>query len=264
MGERMRSLYRVATLSSLIIILPVLNVWAEAVKLPIQTTYSIDSSSSEVETILRKDKSKNPLIEKYLFSTVAKALEKVPSISNVVFVPGDETETENNWSSYIRKKRESFAYVNLNMNTQVSMLFKISEERRVCKTVVKEEVEENDDDIDRFYSGGSSGCNINSLKSEVTISGPISIYGTYASNINVDTILKDRQKIKISVESNYSKEFVMNTEFSILSSSFEEKLMTFFKVFQYKPMIGSTFTRRQLLVGVARALRTINEGVLEL
>ncbi len=245
------------------LLLSVLNLQAQDKVIPIQTSYSISTDSSSVTTILTEDKSKDELINKYLFPEVEKVLIKNPLVSNVAFVPGMETSTEYSWANYITKKRESFAYVNIDVGSQISFLFKITEELRVCKTGTKDEKNVVVDE----WSGTSSSttsCDINSLQTNVKIEGPVAVYGTYASQYDVGTLLKDRQEITVTLNKNWSKQFQMVTRFRINSSSFEDGLIRFFEAFQIKSMIGDHFTRKQLLVGVARAMRTINEGMLEL
>jgi len=243
------------------------NAQAEEAKLTKETSYEINAFEGTTKTIIRDDTSKQSLIESYLFTKVAKALEKTSQVKSVVFVPGAEKSEDYSWASYTSKVRESYAYVNIDLNTQVSLLFKVKEELRKCKTEVKSETttssEVADDDFEDWGTD-SSACDIHSLKSEVVVEGPIAVYGTFASSVDVNNLLKDRQKLKISIETNFSKELQMQSTFEILSSSFEENLLKMFEAFQFKPMIGDNFTRRKLLVGIARAMRNINERVLEL
>lgn len=234
---------------------------AEESKLPMESTYRINSGNSEVTTIVRNDKTKETLIRNFIFPVVGEALKTIPQVSNVVFVPGKETKEDYSWANYTTIKRESFAYINLSLSSQVSLLFKVNEELRKCKSKeTKRETSGSDD-----WSGSSSNeCDITALKSEVTVEGPIAVYGTFVSSVDVNRLLKKKQNLTVSVKLNYSQEFEMETNFNILSSSFEESLMKFFEVFHFTSQIGENFSRRQLLVGVARAMRNINEKVLEL
>jgi hypothetical protein len=226
-----------------------------------QTTYAVTDQGTTVTTLLTEDKSKSKMINSYLFPVIEKTLKKNPIVSNVVFVPGVESKTDNSWSDYITKKRESYAYVNINMNSQISLMFKVVEELRVCKANKKSKSTDQSS-FDEWAS--PSGCGLSVLKSSVEIKGPVAVYGTYVSNINVDSLLNEKQELSFSVSTNFNEQFQIESSFKILSSSFEEGLVKFLEVFNFKTGIAQHFSRRQLLVGVSRSLRTINEGVLGL
>ena len=235
-----------------------LNVQAATRGLSIETSYSLHTTGNQVETVLRKDHEQWKLIKEHIFPKAIESLEAMPYISNIVFVPGEESKLEYSWANYITKRRESYVYVNLDIASQVTFLFKVSEDLRECKVSIAQKdpssVEDEED----------SPCNIHSLKSEAVIEGPIAVYGNFVSNVDTQSLLKNKQSFTISAQTNYSKEFVFKTSFKILTSSFEESLVKFLDVFHIKSLMVGHFTRRQLLLGTARALRTFNEKVLSL
>ena len=237
--------------------------------------YSINSSSSSVTITQEKSDQLDELSKNYLFDKIRVALLKSPYILGVQFTKGLETKEDNKWSKYRTIKRTSKAYINLSLPAKFSILVDVEEEYRKCKTNLPKEAKSSYSRHDA-YSYGSSECKDSDLRSEVVINGPLAVYSSFASYINPTELLKEKQSLSWTLSHHYSGDKMkFEGEFDIKSDSFEKGIFKFMQLSNINfsgPLdislsgqaVSQQVTRKDILVGIARTLKRINEEVVGL
>jgi|GEM_PF-6941209 len=245
-------------------------VFAEETK----TTYSISGSSATVTTVVKKaSEEKEKLMRSYLFDKIADKLKAFPMVTAVEY--NKETKGEISSSSYMdywELKRSYPVMIHLSLPTSVTMMVKVQESYRKCKSPAEKAASLSTPvgrDYEDYHSGGSSSdqtvdC---SLQSSVSIKGPFAVYGNFASSVNVDRLLKEKQIISYEVSRDWMDKTSMKVEgkFSIESELFDRNLLKFLDAFNLKVTDSDSkvMTRNNILLGIARVLRVNNERVVE-
>lgn len=234
----------------------------------LKTTYAINGSQSTVTTAVTKASAEHEqLMRIFLFPTVAKKLRSLPNVTGVEFdnsIKG--TVSGSSWTDYWEIKRVFPAIVHLSLPTTVTMMFKIEESFRKCKSPPEKAASDSDD----AWSGSGSGVDIMvdcALQSSVKIKGPYAVYGNFASTVNFEKLLREKQNISIEVQRHCSDKTSMKIEsrFTIESEFFDENLARFLEIFNVSLDVGSkSSARNQLLLGIARILRLQNERMVAL
>lgn len=215
----------------------------------LETAYNIGNAAAESKTTIKGDLSKEKFLRGFLFSQVRKALENTAYISSIQETEGRESKDEPSWVDYVVFKKNQHIFVNLNLPTKVAMMFAVEQAYRECKPAAK--------------GSESTEC---SLSSAVTIKGPMTVYGNYASNVKVERLMQDKQELIIELTRSFDKQdLIFSSKFNINSSLFEENLYKFMEFFGVAPEDKSpvALTRQRLLLGVARYMRQVNERILE-
>lgn len=233
----------------------------------VKSQYSISSDSTTVTTTAAASSALDKEIENYMFPTVRKALEGTAYIGSIVQTKGEESKEANKWWDYELFKRKTNAFVTFTLQSPITLLFEVEENYRRCipgKEVASDE---------SGYS--SSSC---SKQAVVSIKGPIAVYGNFATAINPDALLRNKQDLEITFSRSYDKkDSVVATRFNIKSVSFDESLSRFFSIFsipiftsQNDVSIGNGLldkvspltSRQKLMLGVSRIARQANERML--
>ncbi len=232
----------------------------------VKSQYSISSDATTVTTTAAGSTVLDKEIEGFMFPTLRRALEGSAFIGSIVQTKGAEVKETNKWWDYELFKRKTNAFVTFTLQSPITLLFEIEESFRRCipgKEVASDE------------SGYSSSC---SKQAVVTIKGPISIYGNYATAINADALLRNKQELELTFSRSYDKkDAVVATRFNVKSVSFDESLSRFFSVFnipiftsQNDVSVGNGLldkispltSRQKLMLGIARIARQANERML--
>ncbi len=112
---------------------------------------------------------------------------------------------------------------------------------------------------------GSNGGLLASVS--VKVRGPFAVYGNFASSVNVEKLLKEKQTISYEVARDWSDKTSMRLEgrFMIDSELFDRNLLKFLDAFNLKisDQDSKVVTRNNILLGIARVLRMNNERVVE-
>jgi hypothetical protein len=237
----------------------------------IKTTYAISSDMATVTSTIANGIPLESKMKDYLFQSFRQSLLNTAFVSSVTQTKGTETSESSQWYDYDTKKRSSHAFVSLALNAQLTMLFQIEESYRSCRPPKGLPV------IDDETGVAVSGC---TLQSSFTVRGPISVYGNFASSVNADALLRNKQEFTLTMEkSGTTPEATLTSHFSIKSVAFDESLSRFFRVFNI-PMFVSRDTdvgiggalldkispltsRQQLLLGISRITRQSNERMLK-
>ncbi len=220
---------------------------ANAAKL--ETTYVITSASAEAKTTVHQDLSKEKFLKTFLFADLRKALENTAYVSSIQETEATTSRDELSWPDFIAIKRKRHAFVNLNLPTKVALMVSIEEVYRQCKPAVKN------------ADGTSTEC---SLSSSVTVTGPLTVYGNYASNVKIEKLMQNKQDLFIEFTKT-DEGLLLSTRFNINSNSFEESLYKFLAFFgvSIEDKSPVALTRGRLLTAVVRYMRQMNERVLE-
>ena len=237
----------------------------------LKTTYSISNEQTAVTT-LAKDVGRKyeKQLDTYLFPSFKKALQEMAFVSSITQTKGEESSETNNWSDYETKKRKSHAFINLSLQSPLTLLFEIEESYRTCKATKP---------VSSGYEEGSSSSTTCSKQAELTVRGPISVYGNYANSINVDALLRNKQEVNLTLSKSYdNKDTNLVSRFQIKSVTFDESLARFFRIFNIPVFVSnggeigygnglldkvSPLTSRQrLMLGISRVARTANERML--
>jgi hypothetical protein len=238
----------------------------------LKTTYSIYSDSTTVTTLAEKSNKYDRHAEGFLFPLFRTGLQNMAYVTSLIQTQGTESSEVNQWWDYELKKKKSHAFLNLALQTPLTLLFEIEESYRKCKApgvtpvVVDEE-------------GGSAATGTCQRESTLTVKGPIAVYGNFASSINVDSLLRNKQEVLITLGKTYNnQDTTLATKFSVKSVSFDEGLSRFFRVFNIPVFTGHAgeigygngvldkvsplSSRQKLLLGISRISRQANERML--
>jgi hypothetical protein len=241
-----------------------------------KTTYSISGSNATVTTVVKKASAdKEKLMRSYLFEKIAEKLKAFPMVTGVEF--NKETKGEissSSYSDYWELKRSYPAMIHLSLPTSVTMMVRVEESYRKCKSPAEKAASISTPmggrDYDDYsgYGGFASEQTVDcTLQSSVKIRGPVAVYGNFASSMNVERLLKEKQSISYEVSRDWLDKTSMKIEgrFSIESELFDRNLFKFLDAFNLKVSDSESkvMTRNNLLLGIARVLRVNNERVVE-
>ncbi len=227
----------------------------------LKTTYSINQSTAESKSVLKGDSSKDALMKGYLMDSLKKAFLNSAYITGIQETKGVETKEEYSGLGFNTMTKKSHVFVNVSLPEKISLMFAVEQKYQACKA----QASTNPDSITSCY-----------LSSSVKLTGPLNVYGDYASPIDVSNLMKNKQEISFEMSRSYDgSEVTLTSRFMINSNNFEERLMKFMEVFHVPvpvageigaggtKMAASLMTRQRMLVGVARYLRQGNERVLQ-
>lgn len=235
----------------------------------LKTTYSIYSDYTTVTTVAAKTNQWDNQTTNFLFSMLRGSLQKSAFVTSVTQTTGLESQESNQWWDYELRKRRSHVFVTLSLQAPITLLFELDENYRKCKPPATTPVVLDE-------SGYASAC---SRQSVLTVKGPIAVYGNFASSINVDALLRNKQEIEITLSKSYNKEDThLATRFTVKTVSFDDGLSRFFRIFNIPVFLNhdndvgygsgaldkvSPLTSRQkLMLGVSRIARQMNERML--
>lgn len=237
-----------------------------------KTTYSISGSNATVTTVVKKASSDSEkLMHGFLFEKIASKLRGFPTVTGIEF--NNEVKPEiktSDWQDYWEHKRNFPVMVHLALPTAVTMMFKVEETFRKCKSPAEKAAKAQQPmDYGGDYDGGGLGANVPvdcTLGSTVKITGPFTVYGNFASSMDMDRLLREKQSIQYDVSRDWSDKTNLKVEgrFSIESELFDRNLMKFLGGLNAKPAgTDAVVTRNSLLLGIARILRVQNERMVE-
>ena len=236
-----------------------------------KTTYSISGSSATVTTVIKKASSeKEKLMKSYLFEAIAEKLRSLPMVTSVEFNKEPKGEiTTNQWSDYWEHKRSYPVMVGLSLQTPVTMMLKVEETFRHCKSLGEKAASATTPigSWGDYDEGGTAGQTLEcTLGSSVKITGPFAVYGNFASSTNMEKLLQEKQTISYDLSRDYSDKANLKLEgkFNIESELFDRNLMKFLSGLNSAPAnTEGIVTRNSLLLGIARVLRVQNERMVE-
>lgn len=243
-----------------------------------KTTYSINGSSAQVVTVVKKASAeKEQLMRSYLFEHLAKKLKAFPMVTGVEFNKDVKGEVSgSSWSDYWELKRKYPAMIHLSLPASVTMMVKVEESYRKCKSPAEKAAGLTtplggfESWGDEGFGGGGAGANVTvdcTLGSSVKITGPYAVYGNFASSLNVEKLLKEKQNISYEVGRDWSDKtsLKIDARFNIDSDLFDVNLFKFLQAFNLKPTdtASQVYTRNNILLGISRVLRVNNERVVE-
>lgn len=228
------------------------------------TKYYITGKGTDVTSEVKDSgKAYDHIMSNYLSPKLVGALKDMPGVTSVQLTKtGPETVTEDSYFPYKTHSRKANIFVTMNLPSKVSLLLSVEESFRECLKPRGPEVITSDE-------GGAYSSSSCSLESKTKITGPIAIYGSHAVNsltgFNEDD-LKGMQEITVTASNNYSgKDFSLKTSFEVNSMLFERSLARFLKAFKVQgvDMSVAGMTRQNILLGSSRAIRLVNEKILE-
>jgi hypothetical protein len=233
----------------------------------IKTSYSITSTAATVTTTIKNatiDHEK--LMHDYPFEKLAKALQAFPMVSGVTYNAKSATEEVNSSpSEYHEYKRSYPAFIQLNLGTPVTLMVRVEEQYRRCKTDGEKAGNPPPSEYDRHgYESAGSSC---LLWSAAKIKGPYSIYGSFASSVDLEQLLREKQTISFDIRRDYSDKTMVRVEgkFSVDSELFDRHLFKFLDAVNVKvEAVEGAYSRSNVLLGTARILRVNNERVVGL
>lgn len=235
-----------------------------------KTTYSINGSNATVTTIIKKASAeKEKMLKTWLFEAIAEKLKTMPTVANVEYssdVKGDVSGST--WTDYWEHKRKYPVMVSLALNTPVTLMLRVEETYRTCKSVAEKQANAT---TPVSYGGDEGGSGLDalvdcSLGSQVKITGPVAVYGNFASSTEIDKLLKEKQTITYDLARDWSDKANLKLEgrFSIESELFDQNLLKFLDGVNSAPLgTQGVVTRNSLLLGIARVLRVQNERMVE-
>lgn len=248
----------------------------------LKTTYSIDASQTAVTTVAVDAAAKyDTLLDGYMFSSLKSALQGMAYVSSVMQTKGTESVENFSWADYELQKKRSHAFLKLSLPTPVTLLFEIEESYRKCRpsstTTASTSSSRGYTPAEAVRPSSNTGC---SRQAEVTVKGPISVYGNYATSINVNSLMRNKQELFIAASQDYTgKNLEIVNRFSVNSINFDDSLAKFFKIFNIPVFLDhggdvgheaglmgkvSPLTSRQrLMLGISRIARTTNERILK-
>ncbi len=234
----------------------------------IKTTYNIGGSHALVTTkVLKASSETEKLLQSFLFPKLAEKLRAFPMVTGIEFNDAIKPETTSNeWADFWEHQRNYPVMVHLSLPTSITMMFKVEESYRTCKTVAEKESKATSPGYSD-YDGGGTGQTVDCTRnSKVKITGPHSIYGNFASSLNIQDLLREKQNIEYTIERDWSDKanLKLDARFNIQSELFDQNLMKFLNALNVKPAGGeSVASRVSILSGIARVLRVQNERMVE-
>ncbi len=237
-----------------------------------KTNYNITGSYATVTTIVKKAsaETEQQMLRSFLFERLAAKLKRFPIVTGVEFNNQIKAEVKSSeWTDYWEHKRGYPVMVHLSLPTAVTMMFKVEETFRKCKSPAEKAAKATQPVFDDYGDGGGSmdpGVDC-SLGSQVKISGPFTVYGNFASSMDMERLLREKQTITYDVSRDWSDKTNLKIEgrFTIESELFDQNLMKFLGGLNAKPAgTEAVLTRNNLLLGIARILRVQNERMVEL
>lgn len=242
-----------------------------------ETTYNMQGSSVEVVTTAKRTNQFDEKMTNYLLPMVREALRGTQFVTDIQAVEGSEQREEIQWADYITHKRVSKIFVNMQLPARVSMLFNIEEDYRRCR--VPQQLpggvgsRQMEDGLDQGGGAIQQGCQ---LQSSFKLTGPLAIYGTYTSAINVDRLLEGKQDLQVTLTKSWDKmDTVFTTRLNVHTMQWEDNLQSFMKAFNIRPhtdqadvttsgsSLNVLLSRQTIFLGVARFARQINERILQ-
>ncbi len=222
----------------------------------VQTTYDISALSTSAKTIYKNAPTEmDSRFDDQLWEIFQSRLKTLP---NVIGVQTGEMKTlkvtTDNTVGYNLIKKNFVAFVQLSLPKPVTMLMKIEATRRICK------------DPSELKSDTAPDCSLNST---VEIKGPMSVYGTFEteSNLNLSDLLRDKQTLLVKAyRSDDKADLELDSVLFVDSMMFEKSLLQFFDIFNVSGISKKTedLTRQSIFLGVARVMRQSNERMLDL
>jgi hypothetical protein len=191
-----------------------------------------------------------------LWEQFASKLKQMPLVGDVQTSDMTEKKTDpGTWADYLTLTRNFSAFVQINLQKPVTMLFSVEQVQQVCKNPGQ-----NKDAV-------IASCE--NLNTTLAVKGPIAVYGTFEteSNLDVSGLLRDKQRLNISVSRSYDKTtLIIDSTLNVDSILFEKSLLKFFDVFNVNGISkkAEDLTRQNIFLGVARVMRQSNERMLEL
>lgn len=237
-----------------------------------KTSYQISGSNATVSTVVKKAsaETEQALLRSFLFERIAAKLKQFPVVTGVEYNNQIKAEVKSNeWSDYWEHKRGYPVMVHLALPATVTMMFKVEETFRKCKSPAEKAAKASQPMYDDYGGGGGLGdvtvdC---SLGSQVKITGPFTVYGNFASSMDMERLLREKQTISYDVSRDWSDKTNIKIEgrFAIESELFDQNLMKFLGGLNAKPAgTEAVLTRNNLLLGIARIIRVQNERMVEL
>lgn len=236
----------------------------------IRTTYNITGSSATVQTSIKKASAeREKLMRDFLFPVLAEKLKSLPLISGIEFDGEVKPDVSSNtYSDYWEYKRSYPAMIRLALPSPVTLMVKIEESFRSCKSPAEKAANATSPgglDYHDGRGGSSSDGKIDcALSASVKVKGPVAVYGNFASGINLSELLRDKQSLSFEVTRSYSDKTSMSvtSKFMIDSEIFDRNLFKFLATVGARlDSSDSEMTRNSLLVGTARIMRLGNEKV---
>lgn len=233
-----------------------------------KTTYSINGSNATVITVVKKASAdtEQAMLRSFLFERLAAKLKQFPMVTGIEFNNQIKAEVKSSeWSDYWEHKRGYPVMVHLSLPTAVTMMFKVEESYRKCKSPAEKAAKLSQPVGDDYGYDGGSAADVTvdcSLGSQVKITGPYTVYGNFASSMDMERLLRDKQSITYDVARDWSDKTNLKIEgrFAIESELFDQSLMKFLGGLNAKPAgTEGILTRNNLLLGIARILRVQNE-----
>lgn len=230
---------------------------------PLKTNYAITGESTTVTTTTEKDKKYESEKLNFLFPVFSKALQNTAFVTSVTQTKGDVTSETNQWWDYVLHKKKSHAFVNLAFASNITLLFELQEEYRKC---TKQPLADSE----------AMPC---SLQTTLTVKGPLAVYGNFATAVNIDALLRNKQELEITLGQSWSGESTLVSKFNVKSVSFDESLARFFRIFnipvftasndvglgsELMDKISPLTSRQKLMLGVSRITRQAHERMLNL
>ncbi len=241
---------------------------ALAATAPLESHYSIKEVSAETTTLV-KDLAKQSLVDDFLFKPLSAALIDSTYITSIEETAGTTIVDKTGSSSYVTYRKESQIFVSVAMPARISLLFSMEQRHRLCKVKASSAptyLSFSDDD-DEYSCKGDTG---------VRITGPLQVYGDYASSLQVEHILRNKQELMfVLAKASGGNGLIMESNFKINSALFEENLGKFLEFFGVvlKPDSSAgisptgglpvAMTRQRLLLAASRYLRQVNERILK-
>jgi hypothetical protein len=227
-----------------------------------KTTYSISNGSADARTEYKQAPADlDAKFKDKLWEQFAKKLKDMPLVGDVQAGDVEEKKTDpGTWSDYMTISRNFSAFVQINLQKPVTMLFSVEQRHTICKTP------------EQLLAQGqtpSTSSTCDNLNTTLAVKGPIAVYGTFEteSNLDVTGMLRDKQRLQINVSRSYDKTS-LNIDSSLYVDSllFEKSLFKFFDVFNVGGISKKSedLTRQNIFLGVARIMRQSNERMLEL
>jgi hypothetical protein len=223
-----------------------------------KTTYNLNNALTEAKTEYKKApldldvKFKDKLWEQF-----AAKLKSMPLVGDIQTSDVEEKKTDpGTWADYMTVTRNFSAFVQINLQKPVTMLFAVEQSHQVCKNPSQS----SKDTI-------TSSCG--DLNTTLQVKGPIAVYGTFEteSNLDVTSLLQDKQRLSVVASRSYDKaNLIVDSTLYIDSMQFEKSLLKFFDVFNVNGINKKKedLTRQSIFLGVARVMRQSNERMLEL